>query len=261
MSWASRRRTFYLSGVILFFALIAGIPFVIWWYEPATCFDGKQNQGETVVDRGGPCQLLDERALIPQAIQWARSFAVRDGSWSAVAYIENPNESGGVFLVPYRFKLYDDRNIIVAERLGSTYIMPNSITPVYEGGIDTGNRRVARTYFEFAAPLVWERAVDSAGVIEITGKTLSNERVSPRVAAFAENTSVVEAEDVEFVSVLFDPEGNAVAASRTVLPVMRPGEKQEIVFTWPEAFVGPLGRIDILPVREPMRPGGRGIPL
>lgn len=229
----------------------------MWWYEPATCFDGKQNQGETAPDRSGPCVLLDERTLVPHAIQWARSFQVRDGTWSAVAYIENPNSEAGVRATAYRFKLYDDRNILVAEREGTAFIMPNSVTPVYEGGIDTGRRLVARAYFEFMAPLVWERVRGTADAVAVSGKTLADPDTAPRLSAFAENTSVTDLFDIQFVATIFDTGGNAIAASRTVIPRLAAGAREQIVFTWPDPLSATLGRIDVIPLRAPELAGGR----
>ena len=252
MSWASRRRFLYLAGVILFFGTLIGVPLVIYLHEPPTCFDGIQNQEETAPDRSGPCQLLDERLLIPHAIQWARGFPVRDGTWSAVAYVENPNDVGGVIKAPYRFRLYDDKNVLVAERAGVTYIMPGSVTPVYEGGFDTGNRAPARTFFEFTAPLVWERMSDTSRALKVTGKTITDVTTMPRVSATAENTAVAEARDVEFVATVFDTAGNALASSRTVIPLMAPGERIPLVFTWPDPFARTVGRVDILPRRMPV---------
>ncbi|TSC87108.1 MAG: Uncharacterized protein G01um10148_213 [Parcubacteria group bacterium Gr01-1014_8] len=252
MTWASRRRTIYASGVTLFFLIVLGVPLAIWWYQPANCTDGEMNGAETDVDRGGNCPLLDERTLIPHAIQWARAFPVRDGTWSAVAYVENPNDQGGVAAVPYRFKLYDDRNIIVAEREGTTYIMPGAVTPIYEGGISTGNRSVARAYFEFAAPLVWERMSDRSRAVDVTGKAVSDADSMPRVTAFAENTEVSDAKNVEFVSVIFDPAGNAIAASSTVLPLLKAGERANLVFTWPDPYIRAVGRVDVIPLRAPV---------
>jgi len=252
MSWASRRRTFIILGLLFILGVATGAPLVMWWYEPATCFDGVKNQGETAVDKSGPCMLLDERTLVPHAIQWARAFSVRDGSWSAVAYIENPNPGAGVANASYRFKLYDDRNVLVAEREGSSYIMPNSVTPIYEGGFDTGNRKVGRTYFEFSAPLVWERMEDASKFISLTGKALLDAQTSPRVIAIAENSAVTEARDVWFVAVVFDPAGNAIAASRTFVPVIAPEGRENLVFTWPEAFATNVGRIDVLSLRAPI---------
>ena len=255
MSWASRRRFLYLTGVIVFFAVIITVPLVSYLHQPTTCFDTIQNQGETAPDKGGPCQLLDERALIPHAIQWARGFPVRDGTWSAVAYVENPNNEAGILKAPYRFRLYDDRNVLVAEHEGVSYIMPGSITPVYEGGFDTGNRVASRTFFEFTAPLVWERLADTSRALVITGKTITDLDTMPRVSATAENTAVSEARDVEFVATVFDTAGNAIASSRTVIPLMKASERVPLVFTWPDPLQRAVGRVDILPRRTPIKGG------
>lgn len=259
MSWASRRRFTYLSGVILFLAVVIGIPLVMSLYEQPTCFDGIQNQGETAPDRSGPCQLLDERTLIPHVVQWARGFVVRpvgsaEGTWSSVAYVENPNEGAGVVTAPYRFRFYDDRNILITEREGVTYIMPASVTPVYEGAIEVGNREVARTFFEFTAPLVWERLTNTSTLIRVNGKAISGSALEPRVTAIAENTDVRALTDVEFVAVVFDTQGNAIASSRTIIPRMEPGARQDLAFTWPHPFTVPVGRLDVLPLRTPIIP-------
>jgi len=252
MSWASRRRTVYLLGVFLFFAIIVGIPTAIWIYEPPTCFDGTQNQGETALDKGGPCLLLDERALSPHSVLWSRAFPVRGGFYSAVAYIENPNKEAGVRVVGYRFGLYDSQNVLVAERTGTAFIMPGGITPVFEGAINAGNRVVARTYFEFESPLVWERMTNAASVLSIENKNISSVGSVPRLEARVENTSVAVVSDASFVAVVFDTEGNAFAASATTLTRLEAGKKENIVFTWPEPFPRAVGRIDVLPLLPPI---------
>jgi hypothetical protein len=251
MSWASRRRAVIITGLLFLFFGGVSIPLAMWIYEPPTCFDGVQNQGETSSDRGGPCILLDDRTLVPHAVLWSRGFPVRDGTWSAVAYVENPNEGAGVREVPYRYKLYDDKNILVAEREGVTYIMPGSVTPIYEGGIDTGHRNVARAYFEFMAPLVWERVRGTADKIEISGKTLSDPDSAPRVTAVAENTDVADVRNAQFVAVIFDSGGNAMAASRTVVSLLPAGGRESLTFTWPDPLPRSPGRIDVIPLREP----------
>src|SRR5262245_42578779 len=134
MSWASRRRATYTTGAIVFFVILLGGPLVYWYLKiPETCSDGIKNGDETAVDKGGSCPLLDERLLSPHAILWARQFSVRDGSYNVIAYVENPNENAGVKVAPYRFRLYDDRNILVAEREGAGFIMPGTVTPIFEG--------------------------------------------------------------------------------------------------------------------------------
>ena len=252
MSWSSRRKGIYLGGVILFFFVVIGGPLAYWYFSiPATCTDGIQNQGETAIDRGGACPLLDERALQPHAALWTRGFRVRDGSYNAAAYIQNPNREAGVRAAYYRFGLYDTQNVIVAERYGSTFIMPGSITPIFEGGIDTGNRIVSHTYFEFTEALVWERMKNMALSVEINNKEISNTDTTPRLKATVLNNAVADVVNPSFVAVVFDPAGNAFAASATRLDRLLAGGSSPIVFTWPDPFLVQVGRIDILPLVSP----------
>lgn len=253
MSWASRRQWIYGFGVILFFVVVLGVPLAISLYEPPSCTDRKQNQEETAVDKGGPCFILDERTLTPASILWSRSFPVRGGLYSAVAYVENPNEGTGVQAVNYRFGLYDEKNILVAERKGTTYIMPGGITPVFEGAISTGNRAIARTYFEFTSSSVWERLSNDAAVLVISNKYIGDVQSRPRLTALVKNTSVEPVLNPSFVAIVFDPAANAFVASATTLSRLTPGEERELVFSWPDPFGSAVGRIDIIPLRPPKR--------
>lgn len=242
----------YTMGVILFFFAVIGGPLAYWYFSiPATCTDGIQNQGETSPDKGGPCPVLDSASLSPTAVLWSRSFRVRSGSYNAVAYIQNPNANAGAFDVPYKFGLYDDQNILVAEREGVVSIMPGVITPVFEGAIDTGNRVAVHTYFELQRQPVWQKMENAANPISVSGIESSDLDSSPRLSAVAEDQSVADIKNIEFVAVLFDPAGNAFAASQTALDVLSSGEKRTIFFTWPDALHATIGRIDIIPVVRP----------
>lgn len=253
MSWASRRRTTYLTGVILFLTVVIGGPIAYHFLSIApTCTDGKQNQDETGIDIGGPCPILDARYLQPEAILWSRSFKVRDGSYTAIAAIQNVNKSAGVAFAHYRFSLYDEGNVLVAEREGDTFIMPSALTPVLESRIDTGNRIVAHTYFQFTDPLVWERMGNAASVLSVSGKQLTDAASTPRLSATAGNTSVADVLAPGFVAIVFDVLGNAFAASETRLDRLNAGDSAPIVFTWPSPFPAQVGRIDILPILPPV---------
>src|SRR3989344_9184177 len=95
MSWASRRRTASLSGVIIFLSVVIGGPLLFWGISsiPPACPIGKIRPSGF---SNGSCSELDARYLPPTAVKWARSFKVRDGPYSAVAYIENPHPNAGV---------------------------------------------------------------------------------------------------------------------------------------------------------------------
>lgn len=264
MSWASRRRAAYGFGVIAFLALVIGGPIAYSYLsEPATCTDGKRNQGETSIDKGGPCPLLDERMLSPHTILWSRAFRVRTESstgiafYNAIAYVHNPNKTAGVRSVAYRFGLYDSNNVLVAERTGSTFVMPGILTPVFEGAISTGQRTVARTQFEFLEPLVWERLDDTSGVVRIIERTLSGQDSAPRISARVQNTSVRELRDLTFIATVFDQGGNAFAASQTTLSALPGGATEDVIFTWPEPFGITVASVDVAVITPPEPPRTR----
>ena len=252
MPWAIRRRLLYLAGIFFFFGMLIGIPLAIITHKPATCFDGIQNQGETDVDKGGPCVLLDERYLQPSATLWARSFTVRAGEYNAVAYIQNPNNYAGVEGVGYKFSLYDAQNILVAEDTGTAFIMPGAITPIFDGGIQTGNRSATRALFSFTSPLVWKHMRNVVADVMISNKVTADLSSSPRVSATVKNTGIKDVSDVVLVVTVFDTAGNAFASSQTLIPHLAAGEATEAVFTWPQPFNLAVGQVDILPVHAPV---------
>lgn len=252
MSWASQRRTSYALGVIIFFLVIIGGPIAYWYFNiPVSCSDGVQNQGETAVDKGGPCKILDPDALSSESVLWTRAFRVRDGYYNAVAYVRNQNAMAGVLQASYKFGLYDANNILVAEQQGTTPVMPGTITPVFSGAVDTGNRIVTHAYFEFTGPLKWERLSDASSVVSIHDTNVTDTQTVPRVSAIATNTSVKDLKNVIFIIAVFDPAGNAFAASQTAVDRIAAGDDQTIVFTWPDSFRVPVGRVDIKAVMAP----------
>lgn len=199
--------------------------------------------------------MLDTVALTPAPVLWARSFPVRDGSFNSVAYIQNSNDDAGVRRVTYRFALYDTLNVLVAEREGSTFIMPGAVTPVFESAIQTGNRIAVRTYFILTEDPQWERMQDRSHIVVVNDKKIATTATAPRLTATALNSSVVDMIDVLLIATIFDQAGNAFASSQTKIPKLRAGEKQDITFTWPDPFEVSVGRIDIIPLVEPGGPG------
>lgn len=253
MSWASRRKALYTTGTLLFFLVPLSIVSFIWWYEAPHCFDGILNGLETAVDKGGNCELLDERTLIPHSVLWARPFMVRPGLFNAVAYIENPNQEAGVERVGYRMRLYDVDNVLVAERVGETYIMPGAITPVFEGSIDTGARVAVRAFFEFNESLTWYRMEGLTSTLIIDNKQLTDIDTVPRLSARIVNTEPYNRRNIEVVAVALDGAGNAFATSQTILPRLDGKEQLTVTFTWPLPFEREPARIDVLARIAPLR--------
>lgn len=236
MSWASERRFSYALGTAIFLLLLtAGIFFAL-YYEPATCTDGTQNDSELGVDCGGVCERLCAFEAAPLKVLWSRSFEVSPGRYNAVAYIENPNRHAGVREIRYVFRVVDQANTIIVERQGVTFITANGISPVFESDIRTGDSVPARTFFEFLDEPQWYRADTSEGALAVTGTRLLDTATRPRIDATVVNNSLEQYKNIEVVGVVFAADGNAVAASRTVVDVLPKNSSAPLVFTWPRPF-------------------------
>lgn len=249
--WAQRKKMYYSVGTALFLLVLFGVPAYLIFQEDPTCFDGVQNQGETAPDKGGPCLLVDESTLAPISVLWARTFQIREGGYNVVAYVDNPNQSAGAVDVPYQFKLYDEKNVLITERFGKTPIVPGKVFPVFEGGIVTANRTPVRAFFTFLASPVWQRMDNSALGIVVRNEILKNESTSPRLEVEVQNTNVTERRNIVVIGTLFDNAGNAFASSRTYIEKLGAGERTQAVFTWPFAFPFVAARVDVVPLLFP----------
>lgn len=245
MTWAGKRKFFYLSILLAVFLAIT-IPIFYSIYPKPSCFDGKQNQDEKGIDCDGGCKKVCFERAAPIQILWTRSFKVSDGVYSAIAYVANSNFNLGARNVPYVFKIYDDRNVLIKERRGSTNIPPNVNFPVFEGIISTGNRTPARAFFEFSASPYFERLNEQPS-LSVKSNLLAEGENNPRLSATVVNDNIFGVKDVSVVAVLYDQEDTAIAASQTIIEEIAKNSSKEVVFTWPAPFSNKIGRIEIYP--------------
>lgn len=239
-SWSLKRRVTYISIVLGFFAIILGWFLFVSFYEPATCFDGKQNGLEAGPDCGGECEFLCPFQVADPVVLFSRAFEITDGTYSAVAYIENPNFNIGNSMVPYTFKFYNENNVLILEQKGKTFISAGSISPIFEGPIFS-EQKIARTVFEVNDNEEWKyvRGVSGSPFI-IKNKQLLEADTRPRVEAIIENTTVTPYEDIEVVTVVYNALENAIATSRTFVETLPRKATAPVIFTWPEPFAKEL---------------------
>ena len=87
--WATRRQLTYGGGLLALIVLLAVLFIVRSIQEPATCFDGVQNQGETAIDQGGPCDRLNPDELRSAVVLWTQGVRVTSDVYNLVAVVEN----------------------------------------------------------------------------------------------------------------------------------------------------------------------------
>lgn len=260
LSWSDRRKYMYLTvfGVV-------GIVFLFWAYfsfiyHPPTCSDGKKNGDEIGIDCGGSCSLLCQNQTRQPAVVWARSFLTVSAAsttsaagekaanvYTAAAYIQNTNLTAGARSVAYSFQLFDANNQLIIERDGVTDLPPLPTIPIIEPGIPTGTHKVARTLFAFSALPVWHAiAPDSLPQVGVSHQVLAPD--GSRLALTLENTTVKDISNITVGSVLFDANGVALAASKSLVASLPRKSSQDVIFTWPLGVPGVVrAEITVLP--------------
>lgn len=231
LSWRDRRKYLYLSVVAVFVVVAL---FFIWdtfFYKVATCSDGVQNAGEHGIDCGGSCALICQNESRPPTVLWARAFPTGSNTYTAAAYLQNNMVGAGARSTRYSFQLFDARNVLITEKTGVADLPPNQTIPLVETNINVGNRTVAYTQFTFTAVPVWSRVLANA----ITPVRIANQVLAPdgsRLSATIYNESVKDIPRVTVVAVLFDNDGVARAASKSIVQSLDHKSSQSLVFTW-----------------------------
>lgn len=231
LSWGKRRKLLYTAV-----AAVIGAIALFWAYQAfiakaPTCFDGAMNQDEHGIDCGGACALLCRHETRSPVVLWSRSFEVAPNTYTAAAYVQNPNPGAAAKRVAYTFQLFDERNALVVEREGTIDIPPVSTVPFIDPNINVGNRTVSRAIFAFTQEPVWQR------VPELPALRVGNQYLSPdgsRLSATIYNDTIRNADSVTVTAVLFDSQGVARAASKSVLTRVSRKGSQDVVFTWPQ---------------------------
>ncbi|MGB8815967.1 MAG: hypothetical protein WCC74_01880 [Minisyncoccia bacterium] len=247
MSWATRRKTTYLGAIILFFVIFVGIILYFIFSTTPTCFDKVQNQNETGIDCGGVCEQLCRAEYVAPNLLWTRWSKIKaTGLYSIIAYLENPNIGVGSDGVNYDFRVYDRAGVLLGERLGRTSIPSNKDFAVFEDQFNLYDKIPARVDFVFTENIPWKKLQSKEESITVISKSPSNMDIKPKVDFVVKNASLSAIYDIEFVGILYDIDGNAIAFSKTKIDKIEGQSEKNAVFTWPEPFNKDIYKIEII---------------
>ncbi|MEI6297008.1 MAG: hypothetical protein WCO84_05190 [bacterium] len=251
MSWRLRRQLFIVFILCLFFGSLVGLYYYFNVRVPISCTDGIKNQGEIDVDCGGPCVKICASEVKDLSVEWVRPFKISDGKYDVAAMMVNRNNLFGISKFNYRFTLFDDKNVHVAEKTGTIFINPNEKVLITESGLDTGKRVVSRAFLEYSEDRLEQGWVRTEETSDKPKLLVGNEKVTagpnPKISAEITNDSPYDISNINVAIAVYDKDGNAIAVSSTYLDRINKGTTENIVFTWPEAFSSEWKSYDILP--------------
>lgn len=245
-SWGSRRKFLYIASSAFLFLFVLIAIFIVIFYRRPSCSDGVQNGDEQGIDCGGSCSTICSSAAQPVKIDWARAFKVKDKYYSVAAYIDNPNNYEATD-VPYQFRVYDANNILIAEPSGKTFIPAGQSVGILEGGLYFGDRIPSRVTFEWLGNPVWKKTNINKDLITIADITRSVDNGGlPTISAAVINQGLQPVRNIFGFVVAYNIQGDAVAASETVVNKVDGGGQGNMVFSWPAPWSDTVTRVEIL---------------
>jgi hypothetical protein len=247
--WSIRRKRVIFLIAVLILAIVLGVPLFFFFHQAPSCTDGKQDGDETGIDCGGSCALLCPADSLPMINNGdPQVLKVASSTYDVVAYVQNPNVSGKVLDAAYTFDLYGASSTIPLKTIqGTTFIPKNSSFAIFEGPISFVEETPVRATFAWSGGLQWQKDTAPVPLLQVKDIVLSNANTSPRINAQLENDSLGSVSNIELGALIFDQNGNIIAASKTVVDSIDAGQSAPLVFTWPTAFSSATTSIEILP--------------
>ena len=248
MTWSIKRRLIgiaIIAGAIL--TIAGGVGYFTIYHAPS-CTDGTQNQSEEGVDCGGSCPYLCTISQSAPSVRFARALSPSPGRTDVIAYIDNPNTASRADAVSYTIDLYSDTNVLIARKEGVTDLPPNTTVPIFVPNFFSGSQSVAHTFLSFNTTTIrWFTATQTSVRPTIDTVNLTQDGY-PRVTARVVNPTPEAMQQVHLVATLFGTDGNAMAASATIVSSVPAQGSAQAVFTWPTLFTQQVSRIEVVPL-------------
>lgn len=250
LSWSSKKRLSYLLIVFLFIIAVSSLIgiFIFYKFYKGTCFDKKQNQKETGIDCGGPCGPC-AYGLKDPVIIWTRFLKQTDDpdshKYSIAALINNPNLNWGSEEIAYSFKLFDENNLLLAEREGKTFLNPKQEFIIFENSINTGEKESKKAFASIYPINNWKYLQKSPPEFTVTKKTF--DKNSGILEIELKNESSYDVSNIFVSADLADKDGNIFAASATKIDRISAFSKEKAFFTWLVKFSEEPSQIEVIP--------------
>jgi hypothetical protein len=248
LSWSAKRKLL----IIFILIIVISVPTSFYVYKkmqkPPSCSDGIQNQDERGVDCGGICLIACfYNVKATPDIQWSRAYYVAEGAYNLVAYVQNPNIDYISRPAKYIFKVYDNKNVLIATREGTVGIPTSKVFPIFEPTLITRELVPKIVTFEFVEPVTWLEYFGNKPELEVVEQRLSRLDTSPKLDAKIVNRTLNTYKNVEVIAIIYDENGNGVLASRTFIDKIGDKEQVNVVFTWPESIDFKPSKIEVIP--------------
>jgi hypothetical protein len=249
-----KRRT--KQGVIIFLylfflTLFLGGIFWLFFYQPASCTDQKQNQDETGVDCGGKCSeyCLADLASRPIRVKEVTILPYTEGSSDAVAVLVNQNSKAALRSAQYVFSVTDASGKVLTTKKGSVSLLPLEEKTVVALGLPVALApgtavSIALENEEWIAFIDFEGEPDITVVNQRFG-LLSGEAGYAEATGLVQNKSPYDIRSL-LVNVVFrDSSGKPISVNQTTMNTLQSSEERDFRLLWPRQFEGQIAKAEM----------------
>lgn len=250
MSWAARRRFLILVIIGAVVAAFLAIVAIATFYKAPSCADNVSNQGEAGIDCGGPCAYLCTADEQPPTVLFTKAIQNSDGRTDVVSVVENKNMTAAAKNVPYKVSLYGSGQVLIQEVTGTLDLPPGATVPVFIPGVASGKQAVTNAFFtiDASAPKWFVVSGDPRVLPFISSTRQTGTSEAPRVEATLTNSSTQTLSGVRVIVLVRNTQKEVIAASQTIVRIIRPQDSATAIFTWNSAFSDIPASIDVMPV-------------
>jgi hypothetical protein len=249
-SWARTRKRIILFILFLILVALVGVPSYFLFRTTPTCSDGAQNGDETGVDCGGGCQKLCAPESLPIVMEGdARIIRASASTYEVAALLENPNQDARVRNARYTISLFAPDSLTPVKTIeGSVYVPKGARFAVFEGPFAIDGAAPTRALLAWdESSLAWEKDAAKTPSLTVRQTEFSRLDSAPRLSAEVVNQSPTDGvKNIDLTALIFDAQGNIVAASKTFLDALAPADAKQVIFTWPAPLATAPVEIQIL---------------
>ena len=258
LSWSRQKQLSILGTLGGIVVLLGALLYLLFLKPTASCTDGVKSGDELGVDCGGSCKRVCPLEVSALRTIWTRIFSVSPRTYDVAALIENSNVGYAVPSLRYTFKVYDDRNVLIVERDGTTFVNEKERFVVFEPVIDVGERIPTHATLTFET-VNWVRHTNGKSSRDAQPAfNIQNKRfvVSPKPRLTAEllGDPLRDAHGVEVRAVVYDGDGTAVGVSSTLIDTVKKGSIEQLFFTWQEPFANGAVATELYPRTNVLAP-------
>ncbi|MDP3014834.1 MAG: hypothetical protein Q8N28_00195 [bacterium] len=205
------KQIFYAACYLSALFLMVFIIYLIWFKPAATCFDNRQNQSETGIDCGGPCQACEIKTLILPEVSWLKYFPT-DSQTVIAAEIKNSNLNYAADYFSYTVDVYDNGGVKIKSLMKNSFIYAGEIKYLVEP-VEIDSKKIKEIKISFSN-INWKLNEEFKKPITQLREIKTE---STAVSGFITNNNAFRLSKIRIFGFLYNQYGILISASKTEL--------------------------------------------